>query len=285
MTTIKQYFMDGCFDGYHYGHVHAILQGKLLCDKLILGTHTNEEMVKHKNDPLNNYLERTIMLKHCKYIDTFVGDVNYIVTSNTIDNFNCSKYLHADEILLTRNGESAIDLDILNNRYVTYKTTEGISTTSLLLRLYNYSLGKEIEYNTNLEYLTSIYKKTKDYNLMFYNNSKKKIYLNHSWDLLNSIHLNHIQKIKNDYPDYNLIAIINNDNDIYVYNQLERAIIISSINLIDDVIMDDEYIDDGNLCIHLNKTDDIKYFLDFNKKEYIMNIDFEKFKKKLKLKT
>ena len=27
-----------CFDGYHYGHDNAILQGKLLCDYLILGT-------------------------------------------------------------------------------------------------------------------------------------------------------------------------------------------------------------------------------------------------------
>jgi ethanolamine-phosphate cytidylyltransferase len=190
-------------------------------------------MIKHKNDPLNDYLERTIMLKHCKYIDTFVGDVNYIVTSKTIDNFNCSKYLHADEVLLTRNGVSAIDIDIINNRYVTYKTTEGISTTSLLLRLYNYSLGKEIEYNNNFDYLKSIYTKATDYNLRFYDNSKKKIYLNHSWDLLNSIHINYIQKIKDKYPEYNLIAIVNNiNNDKYIYNQIERAIIISSINLI-----------------------------------------------------
>lgn len=273
---IKQYFMDGCFDGYHYGHVHAILQGKLLCDKLILGTHTNEEMIKHKNDPLYDNYERIFMLQHCKYIDNFIGNVNYIVSCDTLDKFNCSKYLHGNEVLITKNGENGIDINVISNRYITYETTEGISTTLLLLRLYNYSLGLEIYYNNNFEYLKDIYDKVKQYNLINYDNSRKIIYLEHSWDLLNSIHVKHIQKIKNVYPDFNLIGIINNDNnEVYIYNQLERAIILSSIDLIDNVIMDYEYINDNNYYINLNN--DIK----FDKNNYIMNIDFKKFKNKL----
>ena len=27
----KMYFIDGCFDGYHYGHVNALFQAKQLC--------------------------------------------------------------------------------------------------------------------------------------------------------------------------------------------------------------------------------------------------------------
>ena len=278
MSITKQYFMDGCFDGYHYGHVNAILQGKLLCDTLILGTHTNEEMTEHKNDPLYNYSERIFMLKYCKYIDMFVGNVNYIVSCETLDKFNCSKYLHGNEVLITRNGENGIDTNVINNRYITYETTNGISTTSLLLRLYNYSLKKEITFNNNFDYLTNIYDKTIKYNLINYNNSKKIIYLEHSWDLLNSIHIKHVQKIKDKYFEYNLVAVVSNyDNEIYIYNQLERAIILSSIKLIDNVIMDYEYIQDCNLYINLNNS------IEFNKKNYIININFEKFKKKLKL--
>jgi len=277
MLTNKQYFMDGCFDGYHYGHVHAILQGKLLCDNLILGTHTNEEMIQHKNDPLFDYSERTFMLQNCKYIDHFIGDVDYIVKCETLDKFNCSKYLHGNEVLITRNGDDGIDKNVINNRYITYETTEGISTTSLLLRLYNYKIGNKIDYNNDIEYLKSIYNKTKQFNFNNYDYTKKIIYLNHSWDLLNSIHINHIQKMKDKYPNYNLIGIINNQNDIYIYNQLERAIILSSIKLIDNVIMDYEYVQDTNLYIDLNNN------IEFNKKNYIMNINFEKFKKKLKL--
>jgi glycerol-3-phosphate cytidylyltransferase-like family protein len=90
--------------------------------------------------------------------------------------------------------------------------------------------------------------------------------------------IKHIQKIKDNFPDYNLIGIINNNiNEIYIYNQIERAIILSSIKLIDNVIMDYEYIQDNNLYIDLNNS------IEFNKKEYIMNINFDKFKKKLKL--
>jgi ethanolamine-phosphate cytidylyltransferase len=277
MLTIKQYFMDGCFDGYHYGHVHAILQGKLLCDNLILGTHTNEEMIQHKNDPLFDYSERKFMLQNCKYIDEFVGNVDYIVACKTLDKFNCSKYVHGNEVLITRNGENGIDTNVINNRYITYETTEGISTTSLLLRLYNYKMGITIIYNNDIEYLKNIYSKTIQFNLKNYNHCKKIIYLDHSWDLLNSIHIKHIQKIKDKFPDYNLIGIINNKNDIYIYNQLERAIILSSIKLIDNVIMDYEYIQDNNLYI------DLKNSIEFNKQNYIMNINFDKFKKKLKL--
>jgi len=272
---IKKYFMDGCFDGYHYGHVHAILQGKLLCDKLILGTHTNEEMIRHKNDPLWDNSHRVFMLKHCKYIDKFIGNVNYIVSCHTLDKFNCSKYLHGNEVLITKNGEDGIDTNVISNRYITYETTEGISTTLLLLRLYNYSLGLEINHNNNFEYLKNIFDKVKQYNLINYDNSKKIIYLEHSWDLLNSIHIKKIQEIKDEYPDYNLIGIINNDDNIYIYNQLERAIILSSIDLIDNVIMDYEYINDNSYYINLNN--DINFDINI----YIMNINFEKFKKKL----
>ena len=278
MSTIKQYFTDGCFDGYHYGHVHALFQSKLLSDYLILGTHTNEEMITHKNDPLFDYSERSFMLKHCKYIDEFVGDVNYIVSSDTLDKFNCSKYIHATEVLITRNGENGISTDVISDRYISYDMTEGISTTLLLSRLYNYSLGLEINYYNNFEYLNNILNKTKQFNLNNYDHTKKIIYLDHTWDLLNSIHIKHIQKIKDNFPNYNLIGIINNNiNEIYIYNQIERAIILSSIKLIDNVIMDYEYIQDNNLYIDLNNS------IKFNKKEYIINVDFDKFKKKLKL--
>jgi ethanolamine-phosphate cytidylyltransferase len=269
--------MDGCFDGYHYGHVHAILQGKLLCDNLILGTHTNEEMIQHKNDPLFNYSERKFMLQNCKYIDVFVGIVDYIVVCETLDKFNCSKYLHGNEVLITKNGENGINTNVINNRYITYETTYGISTTSLLLRLYNYKIGNKIDYNNDIEYLKNIYDKTKQFNLNNYDNNKKIIYLDHSWDLLNSIHIKHIQKIKDKFPDYNLIGIINNKDDIYIYNQLERAIILSSIKLIDNVIMDYEYNQDLNLYINLNNS------IQFNKQNYIININFDKFKNKIKL--
>ena len=280
MTEFKQYFMDGCFDGYHYGHVNAILQGKLLCNNLILGTHNNDEMSKHKNDPLCDYIERSFMLKHCKYINNFIGDVNYIVSIDTLNKFNCSKYLHADEVLITRNGEDGINLDVIKNHYITYERTFGISTTLLISRLYNYFLGNKIEYNINLYYLKTIYNKTKKYNMMIYNNNNNIIYISHSWDLLNSIHIKQIQKIKDDYPNFNLIGIINNNNDeIYIYNQYERAITLSSINLIDDVIMDFDYINNEHRYINLDN--DKKYFINFNKNHYINSIDFEKFLIKL----
>ena len=45
-------FIDGCFDGFHYGHVNALFQSKKLSNYLIAGTHTDKEMELHKNIPL-----------------------------------------------------------------------------------------------------------------------------------------------------------------------------------------------------------------------------------------
>ena len=65
---MSQYFIDGCFDGFHYGHVNAIFQAKTFCDKLILGTHTNVDMKTHKNIPLFDYKKLIFMIQYFKYI-------------------------------------------------------------------------------------------------------------------------------------------------------------------------------------------------------------------------
>ena len=63
--VMKTYFMDGCFDGFHYGHVNALFQAKQKCDYLKVGTHTDIEMETFKKAPMVPYHERVRMLEHC----------------------------------------------------------------------------------------------------------------------------------------------------------------------------------------------------------------------------
>ena len=298
-TINTQYFIDGCFDGYHYGHVNAIFQSKKLCDILVLGTHNNEEMTIHKNIPIIDYSDRCTMLSYCKFIDNFVGAVPYITNLQTVHRYNCSKYLHGEELIITKNNENGIQIP--DEYYITYKVTEGISTTNLLLRLYQYTYKLLITQNNNYEYLTSIINKMKDY--MLQEKLKKdhdchktdNLYLYHSWDLLCPIHVNHIQSIKNEYPNYNIIAIIKkndtiNNTEKYIFNELERFITLYSITLIDDVILEDEL--NNNETYNINKLGEFwldltdcndKYYLEFDKSKYISKImeNFEQFKYKI----
>jgi len=134
ITESKYYFIDGCFDGYHYGHANAIFQSKQKCDNLILGTHDDIEMKEHKNVPLFDYDERSFMLQYCKYVNKYIGTVPYIVNLQTIYKYNCTKYLHGNEQIITRNNVNGIQIPL--ESYITYEVTKGISTTNLLLRLY-----------------------------------------------------------------------------------------------------------------------------------------------------
>jgi ethanolamine-phosphate cytidylyltransferase len=273
---MKRYFIDGCFDGYHYGHVNAIFQSKQLADTLVCATHSDTEMITHKNKPLFPYNERHYMLKHCKFIDKLEEDVPYITKYETVLKYNCTAYLHGKEDIYTKNNTPAIDINIINNNYITYEVTKGISTSNLLLRLYNYYNNFGVTTNNDIEYLTEIFNKVNQFSHNKSLKTNKNLYLFHSWDLFCSVHVEHIKKIKEKYCSYRIILCFNEDNvnnEIYIYNKLERAIIMASINIIDGVLLDktinpmnsdEEFIDlsDENSIFHLI----------FDKKEFVYNI-------------
>jgi len=291
----KQYFIDGCFDGYHYGHVNAIFQSKTVCNTLVLGTHTNKEMSAQKNIPLFDFTDRCYMLSKCKYIDHFVGAVPYIVTLQTVQSYKCSKYLHGDETIVTKNNENGINVP--PDCYITYKVTEGISTSNLLLRLYQFTYNMALSRNENTDYLMDILSKMKVYDLSNNNNNNnssrtkiKKMYIVHDYDMLCPIHLKQIQRCKDDYPDHKIIAVIKSDNgvDEMIFNELERAITLHSISLIDDVliyndIVSQEMLDDENNIIVDLSDKQCKYYIAFDKCVYISKLmeKFDQLKHKL----
>jgi len=286
MTT-RQYFIDGCFDGYHYGHVNAILQSKTLCDTLVLGTHTDKEMSAQKNIPLFDFEDRCYMLSHCKYIDQFVGAVPYVVTIQTVHKYECSKYLHGDETIITKNNENGITVPL--DCYITYKVTEGISTSNLLLRLYQYTNKLPISRNENTAYLMDILTKMKGCDLA---NNNKKIYVLHEYDMLCPAHLKQIHQCKRDYPNHVIIAVIKNDyagdNGCNIFNELEREITLRSITLIDDVLIYDDTVlgdmldDSDNIIVDLSDKN-CKYYMEFDKCKYISKLmeKFDQLKHKL----
>ena len=49
---------DGCFDMVHFGHANAMRQAKLMGDQLVVGVHSDEEIVKNKGPPVFTEQER-----------------------------------------------------------------------------------------------------------------------------------------------------------------------------------------------------------------------------------
>ena len=288
-TKIKRYFIDGCFDGYHYGHINAFLESKNKCNILICGTHSDEELHNIKGDSLFDFNERLFMLKHCKYIDIVIDeDVPYITNLKTLDKYNCTHFLHGDETLQTINKDDPLFFVKNSNRYITYPITKGISTTQLLKRLYQYSNKYNIEYNNDIDYLMSIFNKTQKYlscsdSFVFsYTNvpensslstlctdkfivkQNNSIIIYDSWDLLHSLHIKKLMEIKNNIDsNLKIIALVSSNNNNCIYSQLERAIIISSIKEIDDVILENNNINEYNY---------INLDINFDKDTYIQKL-------------
>lgn len=66
-------FTCSAFDIFHCGHVLMLEDGKQYCDVLIVGLHTNPNIDRSsKNKPIQEYEEREIQIRGCKYVDEII---------------------------------------------------------------------------------------------------------------------------------------------------------------------------------------------------------------------
>lgn len=239
---MKQYFIDGCFDGFHYGHVHALFQAKQLCNTLIAATHSDLEMSLYKNPPLFPYKDRVVLLNYCKYIDQVINEpVPYITSLETLYKYKCTHFLHSKENLLTKNNIDPLIQIKKADKYITYTPTNGISTSNLIYRIYLHQLkSDENVYNKDYIYLKYLFEKMKPNNI---NNTKQNIILKNDWDIFNVYHLKQVLKVKQQYPNHNLIFYvpefsITSEKHPLIYNQYERAITLCAFTFVDSIIFD-----------------------------------------------
>ena len=60
-------YIDGAFDLVHSGHFNAIRQAYALCDELVIGANSDEDIEVVKGPTVFNVHERTLILKACKW--------------------------------------------------------------------------------------------------------------------------------------------------------------------------------------------------------------------------
>lgn len=74
VVMFSLFLSDGCFDIMHSGHYNAIRQAKALTDILVVGVHSNAEILKHKGPPVMSDEERLANVRACKWVDEGEGD-------------------------------------------------------------------------------------------------------------------------------------------------------------------------------------------------------------------
>lgn len=128
-------YIDGCFDIMHSGHYNAIRQAKSLCDVLVVGVHSDAEILRHKGPPVMNDEERMATVSACKWVNEVVFDTPYNPSLELLDRLNCDFAIHGDDMSTTADGQDAYYEVKQAGRMRIVKRTEGISTTDLVGRL------------------------------------------------------------------------------------------------------------------------------------------------------
>ena len=125
-------YIDGCFDIMHSGHYNAIRQAKALTDILVVGVHSDAEILKHKGPPVMNNDERLATVRACKWVDEVVFDTPYDPSLQLLDDLQCDFCVHGDDASTTADGRDAYEQVKKAGRMKIVKRTEGISTTDLV---------------------------------------------------------------------------------------------------------------------------------------------------------
>jgi ethanolamine-phosphate cytidylyltransferase len=131
---VRGYF-DGCFDIMHSGHYNAIRQAKSICDVLVVGVHSDQEIAENKAMPVMKQDERYCLLDHIKWIDEIIYDVPYSPQLATLEKARADFCVHGDDMPVNAQGVCAYDEMRRAGRLRIVKRTEGVSTTDLIGRL------------------------------------------------------------------------------------------------------------------------------------------------------
>jgi ethanolamine-phosphate cytidylyltransferase len=119
----------------HSGHFNAIRQAKALCDVLVVGVHSDDEITENKALPVMKQAERYALLEHVKWIDEILHDVPYSPEIATLDRARADFCVHGDDMPVNSQGVCAYDGMRDAGRLRIIQRTEGVSTTDLIGRL------------------------------------------------------------------------------------------------------------------------------------------------------
>lgn len=102
---------------------------------LVLGVVSTEEVIKRKGPPVLTYEERVGIARACKWVDEIYDNAPYDPSIELLDKLNCSHVAHGDDLILLPDGTDSYQAFRNVNRFLTFKRTEGISTTDIVGRL------------------------------------------------------------------------------------------------------------------------------------------------------
>jgi len=117
-------YVDGVFDMVHSGHFNAIRQAKQLCDVLVVGVCSQEEVEHHKGPSVMGIAERSELIGACKWVDELITEgIPYNPSIELIDKLKCPFVAHGDDLALGADGTDCYTIIKNAGRMKTFKRT------------------------------------------------------------------------------------------------------------------------------------------------------------------
>lgn len=138
-------WVDGCFDFFHHGHAGALHQARTLGQELIVGIHSDEEILANKGPVVMHLKERDFAVKSCRWTSETVTNAPYVTDSKVMDEYNCWYVAHGDDITTDAQGNDCYASVKKANRFLEFKRTPNISTTDLIGRMLSQTLTHHLE--------------------------------------------------------------------------------------------------------------------------------------------
>ncbi|KAL9589985.1 MAG: hypothetical protein Q9203_001223 [Teloschistes exilis] len=126
-------WIDGCFDFSHHGHAGAMLQARRLGKELLVGVHSDQEILENKGPTVMTLEERVSAVDACRWSTRSIPHAPYVTSLPWISHYGCHYVVHGDDITSDSGGEDCYRFVKNAGRFLVVKRTSGISTTDLFL--------------------------------------------------------------------------------------------------------------------------------------------------------
>lgn len=259
-------YIDGCWDIMHSGHFNAIRQAKMLGKTLVVGVHSDEEIMRNKGMSVMNNEERVAMIKACKWVDEVVENAPYSATNDWLDSVNCKYIAHGDDIAINCEGQDAYGFLKSLGRFKVIKRTEGISTTSivgklLLMTKENKAAVTEPFVANDIVSQPTFLATTRRIFEFSNKNVKPKgriIYVDGSFDLFHIGHVETLRKAKS-LGDFLIVGVhddqtvnLHKGSNYPIMNLYERVLNVLAIKYVDEVVIASPWVVTEDLLKSLN---------------------------------
>lgn len=248
-------WIDGCFDFFHHGHANAILQARSVGDELVIGVHSDEDILQNKGPTVMNLAERSAEIAANKWATQVVENAPYVTQPEWMDRYGCKYVVHGDDITTDADGNDCYGIVREQGRLKLVKRTEGVSTTDLINRLLNptdvghyykdpKAMVRENEslikrfgtdpsgYNPH----TDIYTGDLSDALQKVGDREYTIYLYGSFDLFNPFHIAVLKQLKDEGHEV-LVGIYKDGVEHTAMDLLQRTLCVLQCKYVDGVII------------------------------------------------